>query len=482
MKRAGAEILGLLLTTLLLAAVAVLAYRGQPVAIHWPEPSLTRLQAAATTVLVYGAGCALLLWRRRSPPAAPVTAGGLLLVHASQTGHAEQVARQSVEALRAAGVATELLALGALDAKRLREPQRLLFVVSTTGEGDAPDSAFGFVAGPLRQPLDLSALRYGVLALGDRRYRHYCGFGHALDQWLRQQGAQPLFDTIEVDNGDAAALQRWREQLGTLTGTALGQGLAEAEWPRWRLVARQVLNPGSVGAPLHQILFEPVAGLPPWQAGDIAEIRLPPRDAAEAEAQRDYSIASLPAEGRIELLVRELRDAAGQLGRGSGWLCVQAAIGSELPLRIRSNAGFHLPEKDRPLILVGNGTGLAGLRALIKARAAAGQHRNWLLYGERNAARDHIHGDELKAWQQAGVLARVDYAWSRDQPERLYVQQRLREAAATLRLWVAAGAAIYVCGGAQDMAPAVEQVLLDELGADTLHSLREAGRYRRDVY
>ncbi len=478
MKKPGLGTLGALVIGLL----SVWSFFGQHAAITRPQPSGEHLLWSAVTVLAYVLACVALLWRRR-PKSVASTAGegALLVVYASQTGHAEQLAQQSAEALRAAGVLVELLPLGALDAARLRRHEQMLFVISTTGEGDAPDNAFRFLARMTEQH-PLPTLRYGVLALGNRRYQHYCGFGHAVAGWLQQQGAQAFFETIEVNDGDAAALKVWQQQLGELAGGAVISSWGATEFPRWRLVERRQLNPGSVGGPVHHLAFEPLSALLAWQAGDIAEVRLPQIDAAEPVQQRDYSIASLPVDGRLELLVREQRDAEGKLGRGSGWLCVQAAIGEEISIQVRSNRSFHLPADDRPLILIGNGTGLAGLRALLKARAAAGQHRNWLLYGERNAAYDRVYGSELAAWQQAGVLKRVDFAWSRDQPERIYVQQRVQQAAELLRSWVAEGAAIYVCGGAQDMAPAVEQVLLAELGAETLDTLRETGRYRRDVY
>lgn len=167
---------------------------------------------------------------------------------------------------------------------------------------------------------------------------------------------------------------------------------------------------------------------------------------------------------------------------GSGWLTEHASLGGEVSVRIRENRGFHPPDDERPLILIGNGTGLAGLRAHIKARAAAGWHRNWLLFGERTASCDFFHRDEIDAWRQSGVLSRVDVAFSRDQAESLYVQHRLRSAAAELRDWVAEGASIYVCGSLQGMASGVAAALQDVLGAEALEQLAEDGRYRRDVY
>jgi len=197
---------------------------------------------------------------------------------------------------------------------------------------------------------------------------------------------------------------------------------------------------------------------------------------------REYSIASLPADGQLDLLVRQMRGADGRLGLGSGWLTAHAETGEEIALRIRSNRSFHPPTDARPMILIGNGTGLAGLRAHLKARAAADHKRNWLLFGERQRAHDAFHEDELSAWQETGVLERLDLVFSRDQAERRYVQDQLRDSAEAVRGWVAEGAAIYVCGSLEGMAAGVHAALIEILGASALEALTDAGRYRRDVY
>ena len=216
----------------------------------------------------------------------------------------------------------------------------------------------------------------------------------------------------------------------------------------------------------------------PYTVGDAQSVA----DALEPLPHREYSIASLPADGRLELLVRQMFRPDGRLGLGSAWLTRDARPGEPIAVRVRANPGFHPPADDRPLILIGNGTGIAGLRALLRARIAAGHRRNWLLFGERTRDHDAYFGDEIVAAQAQSWLAHVDYAFSRDQAERVYVQQRLREQAARLREWVADGAAIYVCGSLQGMAPGVEAVLVEVLGAEMLEQLADTGRYRRDVY
>ncbi len=212
---------------------------------------------------------------------------------------------------------------------------------------------------------------------------------------------------------------------------------------------------------------------------------LPPQqlvDALSPLPHREYSIASLPRDGQLELLVRQTRHADGRLGLASGWLTSHAPVGARIALRIRTNRSFHPPAEDRPLVLVGNGTGLAGLRGHLKARALAGRGRNWLFFGERSARYDGFFGDELAAWQANGVLERLDLVYSRDGNARRYVQDALRERAAALREWVEAGAAIYVCGSLQGMAGGVNDALVDVLGEAGLRRLTEQGRYRRDVY
>ncbi|WP_029045196.1 sulfite reductase flavoprotein subunit alpha [Cupriavidus sp. amp6] len=527
-----------------LAGASWLALAGG-VALSLLGPS--RDAIAAGVVAAYAGFCGTVLAHHRQrrarvaalANATDTTDGVTLVAYASQTGFAEQLALQTATALQGAGMPVQLLSLAEVDAGRLAACRQALFVVSTTGEGDAPDSASGFARRLLAGGADgLRELRYGILALGDSSYARFCAFGHALDHWLQRHRAQPLFDLIEVDNGDAGALRHWQNHLSALSG---GAEIADWERPRygdWVLAQRHHVNPGSHGAPAFHLVLEPQElGALDWQPGDIAEVgpchapaeverllarlaldgatrvrcdgrgftlaealatRMPLPDAHFAAMQgvpaqqlidalsplphREYSIASLPQDGRLELLVRQARRDDGRLGLASGWLTEHAAVGAHIALRIRANRGFHPPAGDRPLILVGNGTGLAGLRAHLKARAAAGRRRNWLLFGERSAQHDAFFADELAAWQADGTLQRVDHAWSRHGGTARYVQDALRAQAALLREWVADGAAIYVCGSLQGMAGGVNEALMEILGESALRAIADEGRYRRDVY
>jgi len=167
----------------------------------------------------------------------------------------------------------------------------------------------------------------------------------------------------------------------------------------------------------------------------------------------------------------------------SGWLTRELPPGEHIALRIRPHRNFRLGDNlRRPLILIGNGTGLAGLRAHLSARIAAGDHRNWLIFGERNACHDFYYRDEIEGWLAGDHIVRADFAFSRDQQDRIYVQDLILKGADTLRDWVADGAAIYVCGNAVGMASAVDQALGTVLGKDARDQLLAEGRYRRDVY
>lgn len=508
-------------------------------------PEARRLWAAGLVVGAYLLFCLFIVLRetgrrravQREAQALAAGAGAsILLVHASQTGFAEELALATAKLLSDGGAPVMLKSLAEVTAADLASASqgggRALFVVSTTGEGDAPDTARRFIRDVMATSPALEGLGYGVLALGDSGYAHFCAFGRTLDAWLARHGARPLFDRVEVDDGDPAALRHWQGQAGLLAGVTDAPDWTRPRYGRWRLAERRLLNPGSPGDAAFHIRLEALDAAT-WEAGDILEIgprndpaevaallarldldpaapvvadeaatlaqalswrRLPHGDTAPATTaqglvdalpplpHREYSIASLPSDGGVELLVRAMRRADGRLGLGSGWLTAHASEGAEIAARVRTNRGFHGPEGGRPLILIGNGTGLAGLRAHLKARAAAGDRRNWLVFGERTRAHDYFHRDEIEAWVADGVLERLDLAFSRDQGRKVYVQHRLMQAADALRAWVADGAAIYVCGSLEGMSSEVHAALAAVLGAEAMERLADEGRYRRDVY
>ncbi|MNN35932.1 Sulfite reductase [NADPH] flavoprotein alpha-component [compost metagenome] len=190
----------------------------------------------------------------------------------------------------------------------------------------------------------------------------------------------------------------------------------------------------------------------------------------------------MPSDGTLQLMLRRQLRPDGTPGLASGWLCDYTAPGDNIDLRLRSNRNFHPPLGNAPLILIGNGTGIAGLRAHLRARIDAGAQRNWLLFGERNVTHDFHFGAELQQWQREGGIEHLDAVFSRDGGPFHYVQDALAARAQRLRDWVEQGATILVCGSLQGMAPAVDAVIAQALGAEAHEALRIAGRYRRDVY
>ncbi|MGZ9736935.1 PepSY domain-containing protein [Pseudomonas sp. GNP012] len=457
-----------------------------------------------------------------------------LIGFASQSGFAEQLAWQTAGQLQAAGLAVKVQPLANVSEQDLRDSSNALFVVSTFGDGDAPDSARGFERKVLGRTSTLDSLNYAVLGLGDRQYQHFCGFAKRLHQWLGEHGGKTLFAPVEVDSGDPYALRHWQTQLGLLTGQAPVDTWQAPSYDNWTLVRRELMNPDSSGSPVYLLgLIAPNTSS--WLAGDLVEVlprncpwaiehfldglgirgettvkingleeplevalasrQLPEHrahlvglhaqslvDAMVPLAVREYSIASIAADGVLELIVRQERHADGSLGIGSGWLTEHTPVGGSISLRVRRNSGFHLPNQPVPMILLGNGTGLAGLRSLLKARIADGQQRQWLLFGERNREHDFLCRAELEEWLINGDLARLDLAFSRDQAEKIYVQDRLKESAEELKKWLAEGAVIYICGSMHGMASGVDQVLQEVLGAAQVETLIEQNRYRRDVY
>jgi sulfite reductase (NADPH) flavoprotein alpha-component len=408
------------------------------------------------------------------------TAADWLVVYASQTGSAEVLARRSAELLATGGLAARTACISNLDAASLRGASKILFIASTYGEGDAPDTAARFAGRLMADGTGLAHLHYAVLALGDRSYANFCGFGRALDAWLMKAGATPLFERIDVDRGDSQALEDWQHHLGRLAGTDDAPDWAAPAYADWRIAERELLNPGSAGGPLYRLALAPFGGvLPAWEAGDLAQVSAP----ADPDHPREYSIASIPSDGRLELLVRLQRHDDGSPGAASGWLCEGASPDDAVRLRIREHGRFRLGDNARrPMILIGNGSGLAGLRGLLRARIALGVRENWLLFGERNSAHDFLLRGELEGWRDFGWLERLELAFSRDQQERLYVQDVLRAQASTVRDWVARGAAVYVCGSLQGMAGGVHEALREIVGDEVLEQLGAEGRYRRDVY
>jgi sulfite reductase (NADPH) flavoprotein alpha-component len=177
----------------------------------------------------------------------------------------------------------------------------------------------------------------------------------------------------------------------------------------------------------------------------------------------------------------------------STFLADRVTAETPVPVFVHSNKAFRPPAPDAPLIMVGPGTGIAPFRAFLEERrATAAKGKNWLFFGDQKSSTDFLYREELEAFHRDGLLTRLDLAWSRDQAEKVYVQQRILENAAELFAWLEAGAGFYVCGDASRMAKDVDAALhqviekagggTSEKAAEYLKALKAAKRYQRDVY
>ncbi|HHQ4540118.1 TPA: assimilatory sulfite reductase (NADPH) flavoprotein subunit [Aeromonas veronii] len=215
---------------------------------------------------------------------------------------------------------------------------------------------------------------------------------------------------------------------------------------------------------------------------------------------RLYSIASAQSEveEEVHLTVGVVRypqeDGTVRSGAASSYLADRLIEDGEVRVFIEHNDNFRLPANpDTPVIMVGPGTGIAPFRAFMQEREAQGaEGKNWLFFGNPHFTQDFLYQVEWQRYVKSGLLSKISLAFSRDQANKIYVQDRLREAGLELYQWLEAGAHFYVCGDANKMAKDVQETLLDviaehghksrEEAEEYLSELRRAKRYQRDVY
>jgi sulfite reductase (NADPH) flavoprotein alpha-component len=473
----------------------------------------------------------LVLLVRKSQPISGQNSDEILIVYASQSGQAENFAFKTAQQLSNLAQQIQCISIEQLDVIQLKHATKILWMVSTYGEGDSPDSARRFVHQFMTKSFDLQDTHYAILAFGDRHYENFCQFGQQLDAWLAENYAQALFPMVCVDQLNSVDLTEWQTQLNQVLPQYPSQAITIEQQPFHRIVLseRHLLNQGSLGNPMYHLVFSQVQALH-WQSGDILEVQCANTDLqmneflAQINLQkpvgfqhsqmlellrfknlrlyehqqnsqhfdqwlahaknlpiREYSIASIPSQNQIELVVRQELCPTG-IGLGSGYLTDALALGEQISCRVRSNSVFHLVQNDDAIILIGNGSGIAGLMSHIWQRAEWSVNTNWLIYGERQREVDLGFKEQLALWQQQAVLTQVDYAFSRDLSEQKYVQDCILENAQQFKKWIEQGASIYICGSLKGMAQDVEAVLIEVLGADLLQQLIEQKRYLRDVY
>ena len=416
------------------------------------------------------------LWQRRPRTASDDSA--LLLLYASQGGQAETLANHLADGLNTRA--------SSLDAWHARHPVKalagktLILIASTTGDGDPPDNAIRFTRSLQKSGAALTDTRYHLLALGDKRYPHYCAYGHLLDQELERLGATRESPVTTVDNLDPQTIAYWQNQLGEHLQTALDVP-AQPPSVTATLVSCSHLNPDG-DQPLYHLRLAC-----PELTTDTAliEITIPQE---KDELRRQYSVAGIAPDGSrgLDLIIRLQTHADGTPGAGSHYLTETLQPGDEVKVRALTHYPAELPDAPRPLILIASGSGLAGILGILarmEARYPARAHglQHWLIYGERDPDHDRIYTACLEKYQEDGILTWLDRPYSRG-ATREYAQHRLAAQRDRLHAQLDAGAVIYICGSADKIGAGALDTLHELLGAKTCDRLGKAGRIRLDTY
>lgn len=405
-------------------------------------------------------------WLRRQRLARSSQVSGnaeVLVLFASQTGTGQGLANATAGALEQADIQVDQGALPAFKPEDWQRYHQVLVVCSTTGEGQLPDMAKSWVKALKGD--QLKDVSFSLLALGDRRYSHFCAGGHQLQAALINAGAVELMPLHEVDGEPSDDWSAWMQQLAEHNGWYLQSQTLERQRQtcqaklieRVRLdEARDADSPSSYGLILEvpeQTRFAP---------GDLVQIQ--PVPGAEP---RTYSVGSSSdvSPGRIRLTVGLLRYENEQgeevLGLGSSELCLNWPVGESRELDLVSHPGFNPPEdSEQPLILVATGCGIAPFIGFLEARAAAGRKGPiWLLFGNRYQEGDFLYRDQIEALAQQNVITDLDTVFSRDGGSQRYITERLQQRSDQLMDWINRGAALYICGRASTLGRGVDDLL-----------------------
>ena len=345
-------------------------------------------------------------------------------------------------------------------------------------EIDLSGSGMEFIPGdslavlPTNDPALVDALLRQLGFSGDEEVPNPKGGGYSIRQALLETHSITEFDGKLLT---AVAAKSANSELAALTGADKKEELKKYQW------GRDVLD---VLAENPSAKFEPAEF-----AGLLRKLVV-----------RLYSISSslsaFPDE--VHLTIATVRyDSRGRQRGGvcSTFFADRVDTSTPLPTFIKSGAGFRLPapEETTPVIMCGPGTGIAPFRAFLQERRATGaKGPAWLFFGETSESTCFFYRDEFEGYLADGTLSRLDCAWSRDQAEKIYVQHKMLEQGAQLWAWLEQGAIFYVCGDAARMALDVDKALHQivqqhggkspEQAAEYMEQLKQAKRYRRDVY
>ena len=537
----------------------------------------------------------------------------LTILYGSQTGNSKGVANSYKASALEQGYKANVVSMSDYKPRQLKNETHLVVIVSTHGEGDAPDDAvelYEFLAS--KKAPKLPNLKFAVVGLGDTSYEFFCQTGKDFESRLLALGATALVERLDCDVDYESVIADWTvslnaklkgelkpvvtEQVINLTpaanavaeslynkknpfaaslseslkitardsikdirhievslegsgivykpGDALGVWFSNDEAMVQRILAATSTNaedkvliaeteftlldallnkleltlsyPGFVKKYQEQTsqqelakLMEDKVALREYlsvsQIVDITE-KFPAKisaqelvDALRPITPRLYSIASSQAEveDEVHLTVAHIEYEANGFthqGGASGFLSTRLQQDDKLNVFVENNDNFRLPpDPNTPIIMIGPGTGIAPFRAFMQERdATEALGKNWLFFGNPNFTQDFLYQTEWQGYLKSGLLSKISLAFSRDQANKIYVQDRLKENGKAVFEWLEQGAHFYICGDALRMAKDVETTLLDlvaEHGNKTtaeakeyVTNLRKSKRYQKDVY
>lgn len=543
---------------------------------------------------------------------APVSAGKLTVLYGTESGNSEELADRAMKEAKKKGFKAVMKNMADLSPADLTKEENLLVIVSTWGEGDAPETAVAFHKAFMEEDLKLDKVKFSVCALGDTSYEKFCEIGKQFDARLEALGAKRVAPRVDCDVDYEDAYNEWFVSAITeLTPASASPVLAvHAGYSTPVAVEFGKKNPflsevsdnillngeGSAKETIHVELSLAGSGLS-YEPGDALAVqpvncpqmikdvinaaRLTGTEEVEvkgvgkkvlADALREdfditalskavlkklvtttssarleslleddakeqlkdyidgreivdalndfapnglpadalagifrklpirlYSIASSPLAhpDEVHLTVAAVRyETHGRLRKGvcSTFLTDVAKTGESVPIFVQPNKNFRLPaDGSTPIIMVGPGTGVAPFRSFVEHRAATGAAgKSWLFFGDQRYTYDFLYQLEWQDFLKEGQLTRLDLAFSRDQPEKVYVQDKMIEKGEELYRWLEEGAHFYVCGDASRMAADVHEALISVVknyGAKTreeseeyIENLKKTKRYQRDVY
>jgi len=533
----------------------------------------------------------------------------LTILYGSQTGNCRLLAETYAQVSQTKGIKSQVISLADYKPRQIIKEKFLVLIISTHGEGEAPDDAQIFYEYLFsnKNP-KLSSLKYSILALGDSSYENYCQTGMDFDEQLQKLGAQAVIDRVDCDLDFEDLAENWQQKTvsyfaknlvdpnNKITPLSLIKSPSQTNYNRNNTYSAEILTIQKITTRdstknVYHIELDIDGSAITYQAGDslgvvtnnsesivekfaqihhfntkktvtykhsevsfkqalltleislinklflkfyaqiiqsdalklitddhqlflqyVSQRQLSdvfeeyPGEISEQQlvsnllkiTPRLYSIASSYQTNseELHLTVALVESSINHPVNGlvSGLLCDQSSEGDRINVYVENNQNFSLPQDHKtPIIMIAAGTGIAPFRGFLQEREnvqATGE--NWLFFGNPNFEHDFLYQLELQKYHENGTLGAIDLAFSRDQPQKIYVQDRIKQRAEKIWQWLEDGAHLYICGNKDYMAKAVEAELLSlikthgnkntEQAQSYLATLKLNKRYQKDVY